>query len=133
MTLQELIAESRQIIAARRAQEEAERLQREQEYDARFSQVMTDLVARINTTLPDPLRPFVAYAGLPVSIETLNTYPDAWTPCDFKVSAALLLVDILFTTTTAVRAGILRVSEIRISDVSFGTDWAEAISAAAGS
>jgi hypothetical protein len=135
MTLEELIAEARQIVANRRAQEDDERQRRQQQYDAKFNQIMADAVGRINQSLPDPLRPFVAYAGVPVDIGTLRTYPDGWTPCDFKIASAPGLAEIKFTTTTGTRPDVLRVSEIHIETsvgvVQYGTDWATAISDAA--
>lgn len=134
MTLEELIAQSRATVAAREAQKQAEEAERQRVYDEKFNQVIANAIGRINASLPEPLRPFVVYAGADPDLETLNRYPDNWTPCDFKVASAPGLIDINFTTAAA-RGSSLRVTAIQIftalGTAQYGTDWAQAINDAA--
>jgi len=129
ITLEEFIADCVATIAQRRAEEDAERAEQERQFQELLQSVKASLRSRIIATIPQPLRQFTDYAGIRPTLEELQGYPNTWTPSSFKVEAPGLQL-INFSTATDGATAPLRITDIRIQSVSFGTDWIEAVAAA---
>src|SRR5215471_19081343 len=133
-TLQEFIAECVGVVAARRAQEQADRDEVERQFQELLQSVKQSLRGRIAQAIPQPLRQFADFAGGRPKLEELQAYPLTWTPSSFKVEAPGLK-RINFTTTADDAIGPLRIIDIRVVDpltfaeISFQTDWIEAVAA----
>lgn len=128
-TLQEFIDDCVAQVNARRAAEEAEKQQREADFQALLQSVVTSVKQRLAPAIPQPLRQFAGFAGRRPSLEELQGYPDRWTPTDFKIEApGLNRID--FTVSASDTTGPIVVNKIMVNGVTFGTDWIEAVAAA---
>jgi hypothetical protein len=123
MALIDLIDESRE--RTRRDPEEREAEERQRRQDRRLL-LTTDAVARIDSSLPEPLREYVVYAGQ----DREDREPGRWAPTFFKIEAPELAP--MSFTTVVNPDGTLRVNSIRVGDKKFGADWDAAIVEAAG-
>ena len=133
--LETFIADCVAQVAARRAQEQADAAAREQAFQDLLASVKANLRGRLGPAIPQPLRQFTDYAGGRPKLEELQGYPITWTPSQFNVIAPGLKL-INFTTSADGPATPLRIIDIRVVDpvageTSVGTDWIEAVAAAA--
>lgn len=128
MTLEEYIAFCIAEVARRRQQEQDDSDAAELAFQQLLQQVRTDLRRRIRDAIPPPLRQFADHGERP-KLEELQGYPDTWTPSEFRVEAPGLR-RINFTTSAASSTAPLVVTDIRVGETSFGTDWIEAVAAA---
>ncbi len=130
MTLEEFIAQCIATVAARRAQEQADENQQEQDFQALLGSVIASVRSRLVASIPQPLRQFTSYAGERPTLTQLQGYPATWTPCDFKVEASGLAL-ILFAARAVDPAGPMQIVHIRVGTRDFGNDWIEAVAFAA--
>lgn len=124
-TFEELKQEAIQIITERRQAEERETERKNSEKQALFDEVMARAIARIDESLPEPLRQFVVYAGPELDMVTLRKFPRGFMPCDWRIEEPSI-GQINFST-RLLNGGGLTVQHIRIGDEKFGADWHLAI------
>jgi len=125
MTLEELIEEARERVSRDPAEREAERRQQQEQ---RRQELTADAVSRIDVSLPDPLRPYVTYAGH----DRDDGRPQEWFPVFFKIQAPRL-AQMSFNAALNPEPNpdrTLRVDSIRVGDKKF-SNWDEAIIEAA--
>ena len=91
MTLQEFIDDARRQVADRRSREDQDRARRLAQLQALLDEAVAVVVARISNSIPEPLQPFVVYAGPGVSgpnaVEEDRLRNRAYIPVDFSVVA----------------------------------------------
>jgi hypothetical protein len=127
--LEILIASSIAERDRRRTQEQQERERDETGHNTLFAEVVSAAIARIDDSLPEPLREFVNFSGARPPLALLEKYPDRFTPTDFAVVAPGLGV-ISFNAGADGSIEPLTVRKIFIGEAVF-PDWTEAIAAAA--
>lgn len=128
--LEIFIADCQAQVAARRQQEQADKAERDRQFQELKQSVFTSVKQRLRDSVPQPLRQFVDYAGADPTLAELQRYPATWTPCNFKVEAPGLQV-IRFITRRDDATGPMPVVDIKVGDGDFQTDWVEAVAAAA--
>jgi|SRR5262245_63913820 len=130
MTLQEYIDFCLATVAARRQAEQQERDRQEIDFQAALAAVIASIRQRLAQAIPQPLRQFVSYAGGRPTLQQLQGYPTTWSPADFKVVAPGL-AQINFSVAASDTTGPMQVVDIKVGQTSYGTDWIEAVAAAA--
>lgn len=130
MTLEEYIQFCLAEMERRQAEEEARRDAEEAAFQALLQSVKQNLRGRIIQAIPQPLRPHADYAGGRPLLEQLQRYPETWTPSEFKVEVpGLRRID--FFTASDGPTSPLRLTDIKVDNVSFRMDWTAAVAAAA--